>query len=212
MRFIAFEGLDGSGKSTLIEGLKSELNRQGVQCRVTREPGGSPLGDELRQILLRLHGDTPAPRTELLLYQAIRAQHVEKLIRPTLQEGSWVLSDRYAASSVAFQSGGREISTTDVEKLNEFSTGGLQPDLYVLLDVSVEESLRRRQGREVRTGQSMDRFEREKQDFHQRVREAYLALAKKDSARWLVISSQQKPAEVLQQLLSELKRRQWLKN
>lgn len=205
-RFLAFEGLDGSGKSTLIQGLKSEFEKQGLGYIVSREPGGTLLGDEIRKMLLRVEGDAPTPRAEALLYQADRAHHVETKIKPALAKGQWVLSDRYAASSVAFQAGGRAIQTAQIEWLNEFSTGGLQPDLYVLLDLTVEESLRRMQGR----AQEADRFEREGKDFHEKVRQGYLALAKSQPELWLVLSAADKPDVLSQKLLQALKDRKWL--
>jgi dTMP kinase len=205
-RFLAFEGLDGSGKSTLIKGLEDAMKSQGLAYVVSREPGGTALGAEIREMLLRVKGDAPVPRSEALLYQADRAQHVEKLIKPSLAAGKWVFSDRFAASSIAFQAGGREISAQEIEWLNDFSTGGLEPDLYVLLDLSVEESLKRLQGR----GGDADRFEREAKEFHQKVRDGYLALAKTQPGRWLVLSAAEKPEALLSKLLARLKENKWL--
>lgn len=206
MRFLAFEGLDGSGKSTLIQGLKGLVEVQGIPVVVSREPGGTPMGVAVRELLLKVGADHPVPRAEALLYQADRAQHVETVIRPALAQKKWVISDRFAASSVAFQAGGREIQDQDILWLNHFSTGGLQPDLYILLDLSVEESLRRMAGRP----QEADRFERENKDFHERVRQGYLEVAKKDPARWLIMNSAEKPEVLLQELVQNLKSRKWL--
>jgi dTMP kinase len=206
MRFLAFEGLDGSGKSTLMNNLKAEFQKRGREVVLTREPGGTPLGDEIRQMLLRTTGDTPCPRAEALLYQAGRAQHVDKLIRPSLKQNKWVLSDRFAASSVAFQAGGRELNVNDIEWLNAFSTNDLQPDLYVLLDLSVEESLRRLQGR----AEEADRFEREQASFHERVRQSYLQMAAQAPKKWFTISAAKSPQDVFNAVISELKSRQWL--
>jgi dTMP kinase len=206
MRFVAFEGLDGAGKSTLIQGLKSELEHLGMAAVVSREPGGTSLGQEIRQMLLRVQGEAPVARAEALLYQADRAQHVETLIRPALAAGRWVLSDRFTASSVAFQGGGRDLSVAEVQWLNEFSTGGLKPDLFVLLDLTVEESLRRLTGRATEA----DRFEREEKDFHERVRQGYLHLAKSEPSRWLVLNAAASPGELLQTLIADLKGRRWL--
>ena len=206
MRFLAFEGLDGSGKSTLIHGLKKEMEGRGLSLVLTREPGGTALGDEIRELLLRVRGDTPVKRAEALLYQAGRAQHVEQLIKPALAAGQWVLSDRFDASSVAFQAGGRAISREEIDWLNRFSTGGLTPDLNILLDLSTEESARRLNSR----GQPADRFEREAQDFHEKVRSAYLALAKERPASWLILSAAEKPDVILQKLILALKDRKWL--
>lgn len=206
MPFLAFEGLDGSGKSTLINGLKSELEKRAVQFVITREPGGSELGDEIRALLLRVKGEAPVPRAEALLYQAGRAQHVERLIRPALAAGKWVLSDRFDASSVAFQGGGREVQRTQIDWLNDFSTGGLKPDLYLLLDLTVEESLRRLQGR----AQEADRFEREAKEFHEKVRQKYLQLVAERPEKWLVLSAAHSPVELLKQLLRALQEKKWL--
>lgn len=206
MRFLAFEGLDGSGKSTLIQGLKTEFQKQGLAYILTREPGGSTLGVEVRHMLQRNDGEAPVPRAEALLFQADRAQHVEKVIKPALHQNKWVLSDRFAASSLAFQAAGRDIKSEEIEWLNRFSTAGLQPDLYVLLDLTVEESEKRMAGR----GLEADRFEREGKEFHQKVRDAYLRLAKADPSRWLVLSASEKPEQLFLNLLKELRGRKWL--
>ncbi|HMN69928.1 MAG TPA: dTMP kinase [Bdellovibrionales bacterium] len=206
MRFIAFEGLDGSGKSTLIHGLKAEFETRGQGYVISREPGGSELGVEIRQMLLRNLGPAPVPRAEALLYQADRAQHVDTVIRPALEQKKWVLSDRFAASSVAFQAGGRALSVPQIDWLNEFSTAGLKPDLYVLLDLTVEESMKRLAGR---PGEA-DRFELESRDFHEKVRQAYLRMASAEPARWLVLPAADKPGDLRARLLGALKDRRWL--
>jgi dTMP kinase len=206
MPFLAFEGLDGSGKSTLINGLKAEFEKRKIAFITTREPGGTSLGDEIRQLLLRVKGEAPVARCEALLYQAGRAQHVEQVIRPALAAKKWVLSDRFDASSVAFQAGGRAISREQIEWLNDFSTHGVKPDLYVLLDLSVEESLRRLQGRD----QEADRFEREAKEFHIKVRDAYLAMAASKPDRWLVLSAADRPQELLEKLMGASRSGKWL--
>lgn len=206
MPFLAFEGLDGSGKSTLINGLKSEFDKRNIAYVVTREPGGTELGDEIRELLLRVKGQAPVPRAEALLYQAGRAQHVECLIKPALEQKKWVLSDRFDASSVAFQAGGRALSRAQIDWLNEFSTAGTKPDLYVLLDLTVEESLRRLSGR----AQEADRFEREAKDFHEKVRQAYLDMAKARPNAWIVLSASLSAPEIQKRLLQALKERKWL--
>ena len=199
-----FEGLDGTGKSTLIKGLQKELSAHKIDHVVSREPGGTALGEEIRQILIRCQGEIPSPRTELLLYEAGRAQHVDHVIQPALKKNQWVVCDRYDASSIAFQCGGRGLNFDEVEWLNRFATAGLKPDLYVLLDLTVEESIKRREHREA------DRFEKEADDFHQRVRDSYLQIAKKDSKRWLILNASLSPAELVQALIEELKKRKWL--
>jgi dTMP kinase len=204
MKFIVFEGLDGAGKSTLIEALKLEVQTKGQTALLTREPGGSALGDEIRELLLRTRGEAPVPRAELLLYQAARAQHVDTKIRPALKRGEWVLCDRYTASSVAFQAGGRQLPRTDIDWLNNYATDGCVPDLWVLLDLSTEEASRRMKGRE------LDRFEKEAQDFHERVRQAYLGLAKEQKSNWLVLDASEDRETLRQKLLQALRERGWL--
>lgn len=204
MKFLVFEGLDGSGKSSLMAALEQELQKRGMAFQRTREPGGTPLGDEIRHMILRKEGPAPVSRTELLLYEASRAQLVEQVIRPTLAKGVWVLCDRFTASSVAFQGGGRNISPNQVELLNDFATGGLKADLTILLDLSVEESRKRRQGRGAQSGESEDRIESEADSFHEKVRQSFLQQARADSAHWLVLNAQETPAVLFQQLLRAL--------
>jgi dTMP kinase len=211
MPLIVFEGLDGSGKSSLMDALEKELKVQQLPAVRTREPGGTALGDELRNIILRTEGASPTPRTELLLYEASRAQHVDQVIRPALQRGQWVLCDRFSASSIAFQAGGREISEQWVEKLNEFATGGLQAALTVLLDLSVEESLRRRSQRQAKQGNGADRIESEADSFHERVRQSFLRQAEQQPEQWLVLDAALTPAQLLENLLRHLRDLQWLR-
>lgn len=213
MIFLVFEGLDGSGKSSLMKQLESVLAQQKIAFKRTREPGGTWLGDQLRDLILNRSEDpeaSPTPRTELLMYQASRAQHVDCVIRPALEQKFWVLCDRFTASSVAFQAGGRQISVDQVDWLNQFSTDSLEPHLNILLDLSVEESRRRRQGRQNQIGLAEDRMESEADEFHQRVRESFLVQSQKYPARWLVLDASLAPEELFQQLMSELKRRKWL--
>lgn len=207
MAFIVFEGLDGAGKSSLIEGLKQKLEESGQAFVFTREPGGTELAEELRQIILRTTGETPEPKTELLLYEAARAQHVEKKIRPALEQKQWVICDRFTASTYAFQKGGRGLSESDIHWLNEFATSGLQPKLSILLDLPVEVSKARMEKRVNETGVEKDRFEEEKEDFHNKVREAYLEIAKSKPDAWLVLDATKKPAEVKADFFAGLKDR-----
>lgn len=204
MSFLVFEGLDGSGKSSLMAALQRELEKRKIPFHQTREPGGTPLGDEIRNMILRTQGPSPLPRAELLLYEASRAQHVDQVIRPALAQGTWVLCDRFAASSVAFQGGGREISENDVIMLNHFATGGLKADLTILLDLSVEESRRRRQNRGAAVGESEDRIESEADSFHEKVRQSFLKQAGQHPKEWLVLNAQETPEVLFQQLLKAL--------
>ena len=210
MAFLVFEGLDGAGKSTLIDGIKSHLQSLDQAVHLTREPGGTPLGEEIRLQLLRVTGDTPVPRAEMLLYEAARAQHVDRVIRPGLKEGKWILCDRFAPSTVAFQVGGRGLDRKAIDYLNDYATDGLKPDLVVLVDLPVEESLKRMSRREEEKGQEKDRFEREARQFHEGVRASYLRQAEEDPQRWLVLDGMQTPPQLLQTLLSKLEIKGWL--
>lgn len=210
MAFLVFEGLDGSGKTSLIQGLADQLKVQGRSWITTREPGGTPLAEEIRHLLLRTENETPVPMTEVLLYEASRAQHVAKVIAPALAQKKWVLCDRFTASTVAFQCGGRGLDRKVIDQLNSIATIGVVPDLFVLLDLTVEESERRREGRKQATGVDDDRFEREAKDFHERVRQSYLAQAKENPKQWIVLNSSLPKEELLLALLKELKGRQWL--
>jgi dTMP kinase len=209
MPFVVFEGLDGSGKSSLMSALEAELKKKQLSVIRTREPGGTMLGDQIRELILRRDGPSPTPRTELLLYEASRAQHVDQVIRPALQKKQWVLCDRFSASSIAFQAGGREIAESWVEKLNDFATDQLKPELTVLLDLSVDESRRRRNQRAARVGQTEDRIESEADSFHERVRQSFLTQAKRDPSSWLVMDAAQSPTELLRQLMEHLEKLKW---
>lgn len=208
MAFIVFEGLDGSGKSTLIQHLIQDLKSLGINYLVTREPGGTPLGDELRAILLRTHKSPPTPLTELLLYEAIRAQHVECVIEPALKKGQWVICDRFTASTIAFQSHARGLKRSDIEWINQLVTQGLTPDLTVLIDVSIETSIHRRKKREDRHLQPEDRFEKENKEFHTKVHQSYLLQAKENPQKWIILDGEKSSDFVYQELKGRLS--QWL--
>ena len=198
MAFLVFEGIDGAGKSTLIESLKKELVEKNQQVVLTREPGGTPLGEELRKLLLQLDGDSPVPRAELLLYEAIRAQHVEKVIKPALKAKKWVLCDRYTPSTLAFQAGGRNLDRGPIDWLNEYATDKLEPHLVVLLDLAPEDGQERMKNRE------KDRFEVEALDFHHKVRNHYLEQAKENPQNWLVLDATKSPEVLFHELLEHL--------
>jgi len=207
MPFLTFEGIDGSGKSSLMKLLEENLKQRGLHVEITREPGGSNIGPELRSILLRTQGAAPCPEAELLIYEADRAQHVAFKIRPWLDQGIWVLSDRFSDSSVAFQGAGRKIKIEDVKWLNRFATAGLTPDVTVLMDCPIEVSQTRRQKREREEKVSADRFEREDKEFHQAVRDAYLSLAREEKERFIVLNAQKDPKSLLTDLLQALQKR-----
>ena len=176
---IALEGVEGAGKSTQLDLLRDELERRGHEVVVTREPGGTPVGERVRDVLLDPAVDLD-PRAEALLFAAARAQLVEQVIRPALERGAMVLCDRYLDSSLAYQGGGRGLGLGPVQEVNRFATGGLLPDLVVLLDLDPAEGLGRRAGRR-------DRIEVEGLGFHRRVREAFLELAAADPDRFAVV-------------------------
>jgi dTMP kinase len=186
--FITFEGGEGSGKSTQAELLARSLEAAGRRVLRLREPGGTPLGEELRQLLLHRRADI-SPLGELLLFLAARAELVRAIIRPALAEGSIVICDRFSDSTLAYQGYGRGIGLDQVRRINESATGGLKPDLTVLLDLPVETGRARKQRDE-------DAFQGEDDAFHERVRQGYLALAREEPDRWLVLDAT-RPAEEL---------------
>jgi dTMP kinase len=210
LKFLVFEGLDGSGKSTLMKGLTDELTAQGFGLVVTREPGGTPLAEEIRRLVLRTDHEAPVAETELLLYAASRAQHVAQVIKPALGRGEWVFCDRFSASTVSFQCYARGLSRSAVDWLNHFAQAGTEPDLYILLDLTVEESQRRQGLRTQGSGQVSDRMERESHDFHEAVRRGYLEQARQNPERWLVLDATLSPDRLKAQVLEVFKERKWL--
>lgn len=182
--FIAFEGGEGSGKSTQARLLAEWLDARGVPATVTHEPGATPLGERVRDILLRQDGDAPSPRSEALLFAADRAHHVDTVIRPALDAGQVVISDRYVDSSLAYQGGGRAFPVDEIRRLSAWATRGLRPDLTILLDVDPAVGLGRARGRS-----AADRLEQESVDFHRRVRKAFTSLAEHSADRYLVIDA-----------------------
>lgn len=178
--FLAFEGGDGAGKSTQLGLLRTWLQELGHTVVVTREPGGTPFGRHVRDLVL--HGEHVAPRAEALLFAADRAHHVETLVRPALERGEVVLTDRYLDSSVAYQGAGRDLGADEVRDLSLWATGGLLPDLTVVLDVAPQT------GRDRRAG-THDRLESEPDDFHGRVRRHFLDLAAREPSRYLVLAA-----------------------
>jgi dTMP kinase len=180
--FIAFEGGEGAGKSTHVSRLAKALEGMGYDVVVTAEPGGTPLGARLREILLDRETADLTPMTEALLYAADRGQHVSEVVRPALERGAIVLSDRYVDSSIAYQAGGRQLPEGDVRRLSTAATGGLRPDLTVLLDVPPAIGLTRLTG-------PADRLEAETIEFHERVRGMFLDLASQSRERYVVLDA-----------------------
>lgn len=187
--FITFEGIDGSGKSTQMRLLASELRLRGQEVVATREPGGTPLGSRIRELVLDAEEQVD-PLAELLLYAADRAQHVRALVRPALESGHVVLSDRYADATAAYQGAGRGFPEELVSELIVLATGGLMPDLTLVFDLTVEESRRRSRNRSTgKTTQPHDRLDAEDAAFHTRVRDAYLKLAAAEPDRVRIIEA-----------------------
>ena len=191
-KFITFEGVDGAGKSTHLEWFTNALRQRGIDLLLTREPGGTPLGEKLREILLHqpMHAET-----EAMLMFAARREHVEQVIRPALQRGTWVISDRFSDASFAYQGGGRGVSLAKLEQLEQWVHADLQPDLTLLFDIPIEVARQR-----LANNVSLDRFEQERGEFFERVRQAYLARAAKAPQRFAVIRAEKTMAEVQQQL------------
>ena len=190
--FIALEGIDGSGKSTVAERLVSALRQVGKRAILTREPGGTAIGEQIRSVLLGRASTSMLPTTEMLLFAAARAQHVGEVIRPALAEGIVVVTDRFSDSSLAYQWGARGLEKRDVDLAQELATSGLEPDLKILLEVPVETALRRRMA----DSHDVNRLDREAIQFHTRVREAYHTLVAADPARWRVINADRGEGEV----------------
>lgn len=184
--FISLEGIDGVGKSTQSDLIEAYLKALGRTVVRTLEPGGTELGQEIRHLLLHRKGEV-APRAEALLYAADRAHHVATKIRPALARGEVVLTDRYLDSSVAYQGVGRELNAEDVRAISMFAVENLMPQLTILLDLDAEASLARRN----QTGEEPDRLEREKVEFFEAVRQAYLKMAAAEPARWMVVDANQ---------------------
>lgn len=185
--FITFEGIEGCGKTTQIRLLAECLRRGGLEVLVTREPGGCPIADAIRGILLHSGNSALVPRAELLLYAAARAQHVDEVIRPALSSGTLVLCDRFIDATVAYQGDGRGLDPSVIASLNTLATDGLLPDMTLLLDMPAEKGLRRARRRNASAPEE-DRFERESLDFHRRVRDGYLRLARQEE-RFMVIDA-----------------------
>lgn len=180
--FITFEGIEGCGKSTQVDLLRKHLTALGHEVLVTREPGGCPIGEKVRDILLDPGNSGMTALTELLLYEASRAQHVADVIRPALEAGVTVISDRFYDASTAYQGHARGLGADTVIELNLVATGGLKPDLTIVLDLPASEGLRR-------LGRDLDRIESEAIDFHEKVRNGYIELARKDPDRVKVVDS-----------------------
>lgn len=187
-KFITFEGVDGAGKSTHLNWFAETLRQRGMDVLVTREPGGTPLGERLREILLNqpMHAET-----EVLLMFAARLEHIEQVIKPALQHGTWVISDRFSDASFAYQGGGRGVALDRLEQIECWVHADLQPNLTLLFDIPVEVARQR-----LSNNASLDRFEQEKDSFFEKVRQAYLARCQKYPQRFALIDAAQTQEQV----------------
>ncbi len=182
-KFITFEGIEGCGKTTQIKLIDAYLRQKGFKTVLTREPGGTKIGDNIRHLLLDPNNKEMHPRTELLLYSASRAQHVEELIKPAMNDGKIVLCDRYTDSTVAYQGAARRLDMQTIDGINKIATDSLKPYLTLIFDLPTKEGLARAKKRS-----ALDRFEQEAPDFHERVRQGYLAIASREPARVKIIN------------------------
>ena len=200
--FITLEGIDGTGKSTQLRLLVQYLKKRGLPVRVTREPGGTRLGERIRRILLDARNTHLSPLAELALMYAARAQHLEEVIRPALAKGQIVVSDRYNDASLAYQGYGRKLGFATVRAFDRIVSGRTQPDLTILLDLPPRLSLGRAVGRQSQRNSNQGRFELQGLNFHRRVRRGYLAIAQKDPRRVKVVPAGGSVAEVHARILS----------
>jgi len=194
-KFITLEGIEGAGKTSALSHAQELLEEVGLQVHVTREPGGTPVAERIRDVLLEKVDELVTPMTELLLMFAARAQHVHRVIEPRLAEGTWVLCDRFTDSTYAYQGEGRGISRTTIRWLEDFAQKGLRPDLTLLLDVEPLVGLKRARG-----GAAGDRIEQENLDFFERVRAGYLQMARREPKRFHVIEAKHPQPDVLDQV------------
>jgi dTMP kinase len=209
MKFIVFEGLDGAGKSTLMHNVESLLSSESLKTVFVRDPGTTAVGEKLRKIILD-PSEKPSAKTEILMYQAARAQLVDEIIAPQLKLGNWVLSDRFYSSTIAFQCHARGIDRASTDWLSKYACGEIQPDLVIFVDISVEESQRRLNKRSVASGEVKDRMEQEDLEFHQKVRQGYLLQAKEEPSKWLVLDGLRTPEQLREDVRAYLRKQQWL--
>jgi dTMP kinase len=202
-KFISIEGIEGAGKSTQLSFIREFLEQQGITVRVTREPGGTELGEQIRELLLTPRDTGMSHDAELLLMFAARAEHIEQVIKPALARGEWVLCDRFVDATFAYQGGGRGIERERIEAISDWTLKGLQTDITFLFDLPVEQG----QARVIKRQQEKDRFEQEKAAFFQLIRDCYLERAEQEPARIKVIDSSRDISDIQAQLkaiLSEM--------
>ena len=189
--FITFEGIEGAGKSTQIKRLAASLEDMGLRVLTTREPGGTPLAEDIRNLLLTPNDERIAPQTELLLMAAARSQHVHEILYPASTQHDVILCDRYIDSSMAYQGAGRDLGTEEVANINHFATSGLMPHITFILDIPVELSLKRMRIRDQSRHHKEDRFEKEHRPFFETLRDAFLSIADQDPERCIVLDGTQ---------------------
>jgi dTMP kinase len=207
-RFVTFEGIEGVGKTTQVARVSRALASRGVAHVVTREPGGTPLAENIRHVVLTAREETLPPTAELLLMFAARAVHLANHIEPNLRAGRWVICDRFTDATYAYQGGGRQLSAEPIRELESMVQGVRRPDLTVLLDAPVEAALARAAARNA--GAATDRFERERGEFFERVRNVYLTRAAAEPNRIALIDATQSVDQVSACILAELKVRSWI--
>ena len=205
-KFITFEGGEGCGKSTQVRRLAAALEGEGVKVLLTREPGGTWLSEEIRRLIKDQATDAPCDRSELLLFLAARAQLVRNVIRPALEEGTWVVSDRFSDSTMAYQGYGRGLPLGLLREMNAFACEDLKPDLTLFLDVTPETSAARRAQREAATHTEADRIERAGDGFHARLRKGFAELAKANPERILTIDANGTVDEVWEEIWKSMRR------
>jgi dTMP kinase len=196
--FITFEGIEGCGKSTQVKLLAEWLRETGREVLLTREPGGPVISEEIRSILLNPHNHEMLPETELLLYMASRSQHTGQWIIPALNTGKDVISDRYYDSTIAYQGAARSINLEWIQKLTEYATYSLKPDITFLIDITLDESRKRLSER------SLDRIEKEAGEFHQKVRDGFLALAEREPDRFIILDGTAAVEEISEEIKHEI--------
>jgi dTMP kinase len=205
--FVTFEGPEGAGKTTQARLLADRLRTAGHQVLLTREPGGTELGNRVRDLVLPASGLPISARAETLLYCAARAQLVDEVLRPALSRGQIAIVDRYADSTLAYQAYGRDLDPTDVQAVLDFATNGLRPDLTLLLDLPVDLGLVRKRRQAADDTADWNRFEAETLTFHRRVRQAYLDLAREQSRRWYVLDAREPFTTLAETILATVTKR-----
>jgi dTMP kinase len=206
-KFITLEGIEGMGKSTQLAHILAYLKQKNIDVIVTREPGGTPVAESLRKILLTDSIEPIVPKTELLIFYAARLQHYEAKIKPALEKGSWVISDRFYDATFAYQGGGRELGFEMILPLHQWVLGGFSPDLTFLFDGSAELSMARIQARNQEQDSKKDRIEKEKKAFFERTRQAYLVLASQEPTRFSMIDASQSVMEIKKTIIQNLEER-----